>query len=119
MKPYIIPIIKSSRSDINSDQAISELIPEMKQILEKYIGIPDELKTAICDFLAVQSQVDDGKKAADCLEIISYLAVNSASTWQLKDSALEAIASLLKVRSKDAERDFSSDKHFKEITRYF
>ena len=94
----------------------------MKQILEKYIGIPDELKTAICDFLAVQSEVDDdimAKKAADCLEIISYLAVNSASTWQLKDSALEAIASLLKVRSKDAERDFSSDKHFKEITRYF
>ena len=94
----------------------------MKQILEKYIGIPDELKTAICDFLAVQSEVDDdfmAKKAADCLEIISYLAVNSASTWQLKDSALEAIASLLKLRSKDAERDFSSDKHLKEITRYF
>ena len=94
----------------------------MKQILEKYIGIPDELKTAICDFLAVQCDVVDGimeKKAVDCLEILSYLAVNSASTWQLKDSALETISSLLKLRSKDTERDLNSDKHFKEIIRYY
>jgi len=117
----ILKFFKNSQNlGFKSGQTICELIPEMKQILEKYIGIPDELKTAICDFLAVQCDVVDGimeKKAVDCLEILSYLAVNSASTWQLKDSALEAISSLLKLRSKDTERDLNSDKHFKEIIR--
>ena len=85
-------------------------LTDTKNMLSKFLGVPDNLKAGLCEFLTAVFSFQKIKKyevpysdsfleAADFIECVSYLAVNSASSWHLKDSALEALESILKSGS--------------------
>eukprot|EP00088_Acartia_fossae_P032161 TRINITY_DN3295_c0_g1_i8.p1 TRINITY_DN3295_c0_g1~~TRINITY_DN3295_c0_g1_i8.p1 ORF type:complete len:801 (-),score=178.46 TRINITY_DN3295_c0_g1_i8:1-2403(-) len=102
---------KRAKPDENK---LADFLLKCKQMLQRYLGVPDSLKAAICDLIKVVYEngilkSNNEVSATDFIQAVSYLAISSASTWQLKDSALEALAAILSQEDSDELLQESKD----------
>jgi len=76
----------------------------VREILGRFLGVPDDVKMACCDLMAVIcSKSGDYKEShnmitSELVSLLGYAAVSGTSTWQLKDSSIQCLCVVLQNR---------------------